>query len=125
MDCQRNTADLLRVRQHPGRISQADTIAMIAAACTRLGERALVGAAGTDYSDVPHFEHVKVVGSVNFTAVFPGLPRARPPRRFQHHAHRHARRSPPADPLLGPRPRRLWSRGQAAESGHCPAFFQR
>jgi UDP:flavonoid glycosyltransferase YjiC (YdhE family) len=51
--------------------SPADTIAMIAAACTRLGERALVGAAGTDFSNVPHFDHVKVVGAVNFTTVFP------------------------------------------------------
>jgi UDP:flavonoid glycosyltransferase YjiC (YdhE family) len=51
--------------------SPADTIAMIAAACARLGERALVGAAGTDYSNVPHFEHVKVVGAVNFTTIFP------------------------------------------------------
>jgi UDP:flavonoid glycosyltransferase YjiC (YdhE family) len=51
--------------------SPDDTIAMIAAACTRLGERALVGAAGTDFSNVPHFEHVKVVGAVNFTTVFP------------------------------------------------------
>jgi UDP:flavonoid glycosyltransferase YjiC (YdhE family) len=51
--------------------SPADTIAMIAAACARLGERALVGAAGTDFSSVPHFEHVKVVGAMNFTTVFP------------------------------------------------------
>jgi UDP:flavonoid glycosyltransferase YjiC (YdhE family) len=51
--------------------SPADTIAMIAAACARLGERALVGAAGTDFSHVPHFEHVKVVGAVNFTTIFP------------------------------------------------------
>jgi UDP:flavonoid glycosyltransferase YjiC (YdhE family) len=51
--------------------SPADTIAMIAAACAQLGERALVGAAGTDFSNVPHFEHIKVVGAVNFTTVFP------------------------------------------------------
>jgi UDP:flavonoid glycosyltransferase YjiC (YdhE family) len=50
--------------------SPADTIAMIAAACARLGERALVGAAGTDFSNVPHFGHVKVVGAVNFPTVF-------------------------------------------------------
>jgi len=31
----------------------------------------LVGAAGTDYSNVPHFDHVKVVGAVNFSAIFP------------------------------------------------------
>ena len=44
---------------------------MIAAACAQLGERALVGAAGTDYSDVPHFDHVKVVGTMNYATVFP------------------------------------------------------
>jgi UDP:flavonoid glycosyltransferase YjiC (YdhE family) len=31
----------------------------------------LVCAAGTDFSQVPHFEHVKVVGTVNFAAIFP------------------------------------------------------
>lgn len=51
--------------------SPADTIAMIAAVCARLGERALVGAAGTDFSGVPYFEHVKVVGTLNYASVFP------------------------------------------------------
>jgi UDP:flavonoid glycosyltransferase YjiC (YdhE family) len=51
--------------------SPADTIAMIGAACAELGVRALVGAAGTDFSGVPHPDHVKVVGAVNFSAVFP------------------------------------------------------
>jgi UDP:flavonoid glycosyltransferase YjiC (YdhE family) len=51
--------------------SPADTLAMIGAACAQLGERALVCAAGTDFSHVPHFEHVKVVGAVNFAAAFP------------------------------------------------------
>ena len=51
--------------------SPADTIAMIAAVCARLGERALVGAAGTDFSGVPHVEHVKVVGTLNYASVFP------------------------------------------------------
>jgi UDP:flavonoid glycosyltransferase YjiC (YdhE family) len=51
--------------------SPADTIAMIGAACAQLGERALVGAAGTDFSDAAHFEHVKVVGVVNFSTIFP------------------------------------------------------
>jgi len=49
----------------------ADTIAMIAAACARLGERAIVGAGGTDYSNVPQFDHVKVVGQVNYATIFP------------------------------------------------------
>ena len=51
--------------------SPADTIAMIGAACARLGKRALVGAAGTDFSSVPRSDHVKVVGAVNFSTVFP------------------------------------------------------
>lgn len=51
--------------------SPADTLAMIGAACAQLGERALVCAAGTDFSHVPHVEHVKMVGAVNFAAIFP------------------------------------------------------
>ena len=51
--------------------SPADTLAMISAACAQLGERALVCAAGTDFSHVPHFDHVKVVGAMNYAAVFP------------------------------------------------------
>jgi len=51
--------------------SPADTIAMIDAACARLGERALVGAAGTDFSSAPHSERVKVVGLMNYATVFP------------------------------------------------------
>lgn len=51
--------------------SPADTIAMIAAACARLGQRALVGAAGSDFRSAPEFDHVKVVGAVNFPTVFP------------------------------------------------------
>jgi UDP:flavonoid glycosyltransferase YjiC (YdhE family) len=51
--------------------SPADTVEMISAACAQLGERALVCAGGTDFSDVPRFEHVKVVGAVNYAAIFP------------------------------------------------------
>jgi len=51
--------------------SPADTIAVIAGACAQLGERALVGAGWTDFGNVPHFEHVKVVGAVNYAAIFP------------------------------------------------------
>jgi UDP:flavonoid glycosyltransferase YjiC (YdhE family) len=51
--------------------SPADTLAMISAACAQLGERALVGAAGSDFSNVPHFDHVKVVGAVNYADIFP------------------------------------------------------
>ncbi len=51
--------------------SPADTLAMISAACAQLGERALVCSAGSDFSHVPDFEHVKVVGAVDFAAIFP------------------------------------------------------
>jgi UDP:flavonoid glycosyltransferase YjiC (YdhE family) len=51
--------------------SPADTIAMISAACAQLGERALVCSAGTDFSHVPYFDHVKVVGAMNYAAAFP------------------------------------------------------
>jgi UDP:flavonoid glycosyltransferase YjiC (YdhE family) len=51
--------------------SPADTIAMISAACAQLGERALICAGWSDFRDVPHSEHVKVVGTVNHAAIFP------------------------------------------------------
>ncbi len=51
--------------------SPADTVEMVSATCAELGERALICAGGSDLSDVPHFDHVKVVGAVNYAAVFP------------------------------------------------------
>lgn len=51
--------------------SPTDMIMMIAAVCRRLGERALVCAGWTDFSNAPQFDHVKVVGAVNYAAVFP------------------------------------------------------
>ena len=44
---------------------------MIASACAELGERALICSGWTDFSSVPHFDHVKVVGAVNYAATFP------------------------------------------------------
>jgi UDP:flavonoid glycosyltransferase YjiC (YdhE family) len=51
--------------------SAADTLAMISAACAQLGERALVCSGSTDFSNVAHSEHVKVVGVVNYATIFP------------------------------------------------------
>src|SRR6202012_2021887 len=48
-----------------------DTVAMISEACARLGERALICSAETDFSQVPHSERVKVVGTMNYAAAFP------------------------------------------------------
>jgi UDP:flavonoid glycosyltransferase YjiC (YdhE family) len=50
--------------------SPLDTLAMISAACAQLGERALVCAAGSDFSNVPDFANVKLVSAVNFAAIF-------------------------------------------------------
>jgi UDP:flavonoid glycosyltransferase YjiC (YdhE family) len=53
--------------------SPADTVAMISAACTQLGERALI--CGRNLNHIPHVDHVeddvKVVGKVNHAAIFP------------------------------------------------------
>ena len=51
--------------------SPADMVAMISAACIQLGERALICTGATDFTDIPHFDHVKTVGAVNHTAIFP------------------------------------------------------
>jgi len=51
--------------------SPADTLAMIASACTQLGQRGLVCAGGTDYSNVNHPDDIKVVGAANYAEVFP------------------------------------------------------
>lgn len=51
--------------------SAADTIAMIAGACGQLGERALIGAGWTDFGNAPQYDHVKVVGALNYAEVFP------------------------------------------------------
>ncbi len=51
--------------------SPGNAVKMIGAACKQLGERALICAGWSDFSDVPHFDHVKVVGGVNYAAIFP------------------------------------------------------
>ncbi|WAJ43253.1 glycosyltransferase [Mycobacterium sp. Aquia_216] len=51
--------------------SPAETIEMISAACAQLGERALVCAGWSDFSEVPHFDNVTVVGEVNYATIFP------------------------------------------------------
>ena len=51
--------------------SPVDAVEMISAACAQLGERALICAGRSDFSNVPHFDHVKVVGAVNYATVFP------------------------------------------------------
>jgi UDP:flavonoid glycosyltransferase YjiC (YdhE family) len=51
--------------------SAAETVAVISAACAQLGERALICSGSNDFTQVPHFDNVKVAGTVNHSAVFP------------------------------------------------------
>ncbi|MDA4110878.1 glycosyltransferase [Mycolicibacterium holsaticum] len=51
--------------------SAADAVAMIAGACAQLGERALIGAGWADFGSVPEYDHVKIVGAINYAEVFP------------------------------------------------------
>ncbi len=49
----------------------AETVAMISAACTQLGERALICSGPNDFSHIPHPDQVKVVEAVNHAAILP------------------------------------------------------
>ncbi|OBJ21927.1 glycosyltransferase [Mycobacterium sp. 1245801.1] len=51
--------------------SPSDTVEMISGACAQLGERALICAGWSDFADVPHVDHVKVVHAVNYASIFP------------------------------------------------------
>lgn len=60
--------------------SPRETVEMIGAACAQLGERALVCSGWSDFSGVRDFDHVKVVGPVNYARVFPAC------RAVAHHS---------------------------------------
>jgi len=51
--------------------SASAMIEMISSSCAQLGERALICSGTTDFSDIPHHDHVKVVGLVNYATIFP------------------------------------------------------
>jgi vancomycin aglycone glucosyltransferase len=51
--------------------SFADTVAMVSAACVRLGERVLICGGPNDFTDMPQSDRVKIVASANHSAVFP------------------------------------------------------
>ena len=51
--------------------SPADTIAMIAAACTELGVRALIYSGASGSNRISQSDHVKLVDLVNYSAIFP------------------------------------------------------
>jgi vancomycin aglycone glucosyltransferase len=51
--------------------SPVDTVTMISKACAQLGERALICSGASDFTHIPHFDHVKIAGAVNHAAIFP------------------------------------------------------
>lgn len=51
--------------------SPAEAVAMITEVCAELGERALISSGVWKLDEMPHAEHVKLVGAVNHAAVFP------------------------------------------------------
>jgi UDP:flavonoid glycosyltransferase YjiC (YdhE family) len=51
--------------------SPADTIAMIAAACTELSERAVIYPGTSGSHCISNFDNVKLVGPVNYASIFP------------------------------------------------------
>lgn len=51
--------------------SSADMVAVISAACTRVGTRALISLGPNELGGLVHPEHVKVVGEINHATVFP------------------------------------------------------
>ena len=51
--------------------SPTDIVALIDASCAQLGERALVCSAWTDFSSIPHGDHIKVVRTMNHATIFP------------------------------------------------------
>jgi UDP:flavonoid glycosyltransferase YjiC (YdhE family) len=51
--------------------SPSETIAMIAAACTELGERALIFSGADGSHCISHSDQVKLVGPVDYAAIFP------------------------------------------------------
>jgi UDP:flavonoid glycosyltransferase YjiC (YdhE family) len=50
--------------------SPLETLEMISTACAQLGERALVCAGATDFSQIAIPDHVKVIGMANYAAIF-------------------------------------------------------
>ena len=51
--------------------SPAAMVDMISVACAELGERALICFGGTDFAGMRHSDHVKLIGVVNYAAIFP------------------------------------------------------
>ncbi len=51
--------------------SPAQTFGLVSVACARLGERALICSGASEFVGAPPSDHVKIVGAVNHSAVFP------------------------------------------------------
>src|ERR1700761_764046 len=59
--------------------SPSETVAVISAACTKLGERALICSGPNDFTELPQSADIKIVDAVNHAAIFPAC------RALAHH----------------------------------------
>ena len=101
--------------------SAAETLAMINSACEQIGERALVSAGGTDFSNVPQFRARQGGGPAELRGDLSAVPRGRAPRWLRRHRREPARRSSAGDSLDPHRSGWLWSCGQTIGGRHRPA----
>jgi vancomycin aglycone glucosyltransferase len=51
--------------------SPAETVAVISAACTKVGERALICSGPNDFTELPQSDDIKIVDAVSHAAIFP------------------------------------------------------
>jgi hypothetical protein len=80
----------------------------IATEAIGLGERALICSGASDFTQIPQAEHVKVVGAVNHTAVFPACRAIVPPKASPRPPI--SRKTPPArDAVTDRRRRTAWA----------------
>lgn len=59
--------------------SPSETVAVISAACAKLGERALICSGPNDFTELPQSDDIKIVDAVNHAAIFPAC------RALAHH----------------------------------------
>jgi len=124
VDCGRNTADLLWIRQHDGRIhgrdSNDDCRCLCAARLAGVGMRRCKRV----QSRTRHQPRQNCAGSKLRVRVS-CLQCDCPPRWLKHHANWHAGWSSPVDPLENTRSADLGGCGQTAQGRHSKAFLDR
>ena len=92
--------------------SASGTLAMIDEVCAELDVRALICAAGTEFTDVAQSDRIKIIDTVNFTEGFPRLPGSRTPWRCRYDGRWPACRGSHLDSVDRPRSDAVGASGQ-------------